>query len=81
MALRLEPGFADAVLEALAGRGTHPLLELVRGVALRLLGREAEALEAFDRARGGPPASAGAAVAPDLGLVDDAVPGNDDGGS
>lgn len=52
VALRLEPGFADDVLHALAGRDDQPLLALVRGDALRLVGREAEALEAFDRARG-----------------------------
>ena len=50
--LRLDPGFAEDVLRAVAGRDDQPLLALVRGDALRLLGREAEALEAFDRARG-----------------------------
>jgi len=52
VALRLEPGFAGAVLGAVAGRDLDPLLALVEGDALRLLGREAEALAAFDRARG-----------------------------
>jgi len=52
VALRIEPGFAEDVLRALAGRDDQPQLALVRGDALRLLGREAEALEAFDRARG-----------------------------
>lgn len=50
--LRLDPGFAEDVLRAVAGRDDQPLLALVRGDALRLLGREAEALEAFDHARG-----------------------------
>jgi hypothetical protein len=52
VALRLEPGFASAVLGAVTGRDEDPLLALVEGDALRLLGREAEALAAFDRARG-----------------------------
>jgi hypothetical protein len=52
VAMRLEPGFAEDALRAVAGREDQPLLALVRGDALRLLGREAEALEAFDRARG-----------------------------
>jgi hypothetical protein len=81
VALRLEPGFADAVLDALAGRGAEPLLELVRGDALRLLGREAEALEAFDRARGGPPAPAAGGPAQVPGLFDEVEPGGDDGGT
>ena len=51
VAMRLEPGFAKDVLRALAGRD-EPALALVRGDALRLLGREAEALAAFDLARG-----------------------------
>ena len=52
VALRLEPGFAEAVLEAIGERATEPALALVAGDALRLLGRESEALAAFDRARG-----------------------------
>ncbi len=52
VAMRLEPGFAEDVLRAVVGRDDQPLLALVRGDALRLLGREAEALEAFNRARG-----------------------------
>jgi tetratricopeptide (TPR) repeat protein len=72
VAIRLEPGFADDVLRAVAGRDDQPLLALVRGDALRLLGREAEALEAFDRARG---RSSGAAATPPAhggpGLFDD----------
>ncbi len=55
VAIRLEPGFAQGVLDALDpldDRLAEPALALVAGDALRLLGREAEALEAFDRARG-----------------------------
>jgi hypothetical protein len=52
VAMRLEPGFAEDVLRAVASRDDQPQLALVRGDALRLLGREAEALDAFDRARG-----------------------------
>lgn len=51
VALRLEPGFASAVLEAIGDRAAEPGLALVAGDALRLLGRESEALAAFDRAR------------------------------
>ena len=55
VAIRLEPGFAQGVLDALGDRGrSDPALALVEGDALRLLGRESEALEAFDRARGRP---------------------------
>jgi hypothetical protein len=52
VALRLEPAFAEAVLDAIGDRAVDPGLALVAGDALRLLGREAEALAAFDRARG-----------------------------
>jgi tetratricopeptide (TPR) repeat protein len=52
VAIRLEPGFAQGVLDALNDRTDEPALALVAGDALRLLGRESEALEAFDRARG-----------------------------
>jgi hypothetical protein len=52
VAIRLEPGFAQGVLDALGDRTDQPALALVAGDALRLLGRESEALEAFDRARG-----------------------------
>ena len=56
VALRLEPGYAHEVLEAIGERiDTDPALALVAGDALRLLGRESEALAAFDRARGTPP--------------------------
>ena len=52
VALRLEPGFAEGVLEAIGGHPSQSGLALVAGDALRLLGREAEALAAFDVARG-----------------------------
>ncbi len=52
VALRLDPGFADGVLEAVGAWDRDPALALVAGDALRLLGREAEALAAFDLARG-----------------------------
>ncbi len=70
VAIRLEPGFAQGVLDALAGRTAEPVLALVAGDALRLLGREAEALEAFDRARGRP-APGVAATAPEDVDADD----------
>jgi len=43
LALRGAPGLAPAVLDLLAARG-EPILELVRGDAQRIVGREAEAL-------------------------------------
>jgi hypothetical protein len=52
VALRLEPGYAREVLSAIGERATDPGLALVAGDALRLLGRESEALAAFDIARG-----------------------------
>ena len=52
VAIRLEPKFAQGVLTAIGGRASEPYLALVAGDALRLLGREHEALAAFDRARG-----------------------------
>ena len=72
VAMRLEPGFAEDVLRAVAGRDDQPLLALVRGDALRLLGREAEALGAFDRARGRSSATATGSDEPSgPGLFDD----------
>ena len=52
VALRLEPGYARDVLTAIGERAGDPALALVAGDALRLLGRESEALAAFDIARG-----------------------------
>ncbi len=51
LALRLEPGFAPGVLAAIGERGSVPLLALVAGDALRVLGREDEAMESYERAR------------------------------
>ena len=52
VALRLEPGYARDVLAAVGDQRVDPALALVAGDALRLLGRESEALAAFDLARG-----------------------------
>ena len=52
VALRLDPGFAESVLEAVGAWERDPALALVAGDALRLLGREVDALAAFDLARG-----------------------------
>ena len=52
VAMRMDAGFADGVLDAVGDWDRDPALALVAGDALRLLGREAEALAAFDRARG-----------------------------
>ncbi len=52
VALRLDPGFAEGVLEAVGAWERDPALALVAGDALRLLGREAEAIDAFELARG-----------------------------
>jgi tetratricopeptide (TPR) repeat protein len=52
VALRLEPGYARDVLAAVGSQKVDPALALVAGDALRLLGRESEALAAFDLARG-----------------------------
>lgn len=51
VAIRLDPGFASAVVEAVGALPEDPGLALVAGDALRILGREAEALEAFHVAR------------------------------
>ena len=52
VALRLEAGYARDVLAAIGDQEVDPALALVAGDALRLLGRESEALAAFDLARG-----------------------------
>lgn len=68
VAMRLEPAFARDVLDAISERAmTDVTLALVAGDALRLLGRESEALEAYDRARG----HARETASPDTG---DAIP-------
>ena len=58
VAIRLEPGFAQAVLNAIGDRAGRPVLALVAGDALRLLGREHEALDAYDTARASRPCRA-----------------------
>jgi tetratricopeptide (TPR) repeat protein len=55
LAIRLEPGLAADVLAAIGDGGSTPLLALVAGDALRLLGRDAEAAACYERARGRPP--------------------------
>ena len=52
IALRLDPVYATEVLDVIGTRATEPGLVLVAGDALRILGREQEALAAFDVARG-----------------------------
>ena len=69
VAIRLDPGYAEGVLAAVGERPTNPALALVAGDALRLLGRESEAREAFDLARGRPEADRSAT--PVAGLFDD----------
>ncbi len=71
VAMRLEPGFAEDVLRAVAGRDDQPQLALVRGDALRLVGREADALQAFDRARGRSSEAAANPSSGGPGLFDD----------
>lgn len=81
VALRLDPEFAEGVLDALGEREATPLLALVAGDAYRLLGREAEAHAAFDRAGGHVPGggTAGRPVArPGPGLFDDDPAAPDD---
>ncbi len=58
VALRLDPAFAAQVLDAIDDRASEPELALLAGDALRILGREREALAAFDIARGGVPDAA-----------------------
>ncbi|HEY4189011.1 MAG TPA: hypothetical protein VGM28_01200 [Candidatus Limnocylindrales bacterium] len=57
VAVRLEPGFAQAIVDAVGPRPADPALALLAGDALRLLGRETEARAAFDVARGVSPAT------------------------
>jgi tetratricopeptide (TPR) repeat protein len=71
VAIRLEPKFAQGVLTAIGDRATVPLLALVAGDALRLLGREHDALEAYDTARG-KPRNADAATGPSWSEDDEA---------
>ena len=67
VALRLEPGFAESVLESVGPHASEPAIALVAGDALRLLGRETEARAAYDVARGA--SSAGPSPAASTGDV------------
>jgi tetratricopeptide (TPR) repeat protein len=58
LAIRLEPGLAEDVLAALGDAGSEPLLALVAGDALRLLGRHEEAAARYEQARARPPHAA-----------------------
>ena len=58
VAVRLEPGFAQAVVDAVGPRPADRRSPSLAGDALRLLGRETEARAAFDVARGASPAPA-----------------------
>ncbi len=51
VSIRLEPAFAQAVLDEIGALPADPGLALVAGDALRILGREGEALEAFHSIR------------------------------
>ncbi len=53
VALRLDAATADAVSEAIGSRAAEPVLALVLGDALRLLGREPEAQASFEVAAAG----------------------------
>ena len=64
VALRLEPGFAEAVLEFVGPDASEPSIALVAGDALRLLGRETEAHAAYDVARGASSAASSPASSP-----------------
>ncbi len=73
VAIRLEPGFAQGVLAAIGERASEPVFALVAGDALRLLGREHEALAAYDTARGKPRGPADEGTQPELPWPDDEV--------
>ncbi len=51
LAIRLDPQLAEDILAAIGDGGSAPLLGLVAGDALRLLGRDQEAAASYDRAR------------------------------
>jgi hypothetical protein len=88
VALRLEPAFAEPILEAVGPRADEPALALVAGDALRLLGRETEARVAYDVARGAsapgpaPLAAPGGTLDPQAASVhgDDAADDDPDAG-
>jgi hypothetical protein len=69
VALRLDATSAQRVLDAISDRTADPILALVRGDALRLLGRETEALAAFE--------VAGGAASRSRDAADDARPADD----
>jgi tetratricopeptide (TPR) repeat protein len=77
VAIRLEPAYAQSVLAVIGDRAGDPYLALVAGDALRMLGREPEALDAFDRARGRPRGSDGA-EAPVASEAPEPWPGDED---
>ncbi len=78
VALRLDPGFAGQVLEAVGTLPTEPSLALLAGDALRILGREPEALVAFDVARGAGMPGAGRSDGGGQGDDEDAAADPDD---
>jgi tetratricopeptide (TPR) repeat protein len=51
VAIRLDPRLAEDVLDAIGDGVSAPFLALVAGDALRLLGRDQEAAESYERAR------------------------------
>ena len=79
VALRLEPGFAESVLESVGPHVSDPSIALVAGDALRLLGRETEARAAYDVARGAasPSPTPSATTAGDAGTSAVARPADD----
>lgn len=79
VALRLEPGFAESVLESVGPHASDPSIALVAGDALRLLGRETEARAAYDVARGAasPSPTPSATTAGDAGTSAVARPADD----
>jgi hypothetical protein len=82
VALRLEPAFAEPILEAVGAHADEPGMALVAGDALRLLGRETEARAAYDVARGAPstPSAATPSAATPAGGTPDPAAASPDGG-
>lgn len=70
VALRLDPALAPAVLD-LASGGPGSTMDVVRGDALRAMGREAEARAAYERAAGALDLAADAADAADAAGSDE----------
>ncbi len=78
VALRLDPAVAGQVLDVIEDRASEPELALVAVDALRILGREHEAIAAFDVARGGVlDAASPDAASPDAASPDAVSPGGD----